>query len=106
MKVLILGAYMPEDGNIRVSGKVITNDNKKVNQNLQYLGYSSEKLTINKNRGKLEGIDFKNSFYSLVLAYLVKEENCELEISDSVILKEELLRFAKENAISNKEVLV
>lgn len=96
MKVLILGAYMPEDGNIRVSGKVITNDNKKVNQNLQYLGYASEKLTINKNRGKLDSIDFKKSFYSLVLAYLVKEENCELEIDDSVILKEELLSFAKD----------
>lgn len=45
---------------------------------------------------RIEYTEFKNANYDCLLFFSIKEDNCELEISDSVTLKEELLSFAKD----------
>ena len=61
---------------------------------------SSTKLMIPNNNityiHEIVYTEFKNANYEFLLNFIIKEGNCELEISDSVTLKEELLSFAKD----------
>lgn len=93
IKIVISDCKSVDSRNYRVSGKLFSDSNKVINGKLAFLlGYGGDRMIINKKNGILCHIEFNNSDYEMLLAFL-KIESGDLEITDSVPNRDALINF-------------